>query len=139
MEIPVRAAWCTLLWTSNGGQMGSNGLPILSSYEREDEEGGSGTWRQGRRGYCDRAFDCNECFLLQAFCEEQQSLGSDILWECTTCAYTPVPGEMRAVPGYYTSLLWATNDDRNVGNLDPLCLRCGEEAPLLQLVLRIKE
>ena len=127
MEIPSRVAWCNLLWTANGGKVEDNGLPILSPY------------MDSARGYCDRAVDCNECLLLQKFCDEQRSLGRNILWECATCAFTPAPGELRAVPGYYTSLLWATNDERNTEKLDPICLRCGRESAFLQLVLRVKE
>lgn len=141
MDVPIRVAWCNLLFTSNGGRLDQRNLPILSSYERfesdDPNDPRNGTWIHGKRGYCDRAWDCDQCFLLQKFLEHEKSQGRAIFWECTDCAFTPMEGYLTNVPGYYTSCLWAVEDPRNVEDLDPTCLRCQRETSFLQLVLRV--
>ena len=110
--------------------MREDGLPSLRSYETESADGGEATWVQGKRGYCDRGYDCDECFLLRSFVEQQEKEGARQSWECKDCAFQSVTGEVRANPGYYTSRMWQQGE--------PHCDKCGEETTILQLVLRAK-
>lgn len=127
MEVPIKVAWCNLLFTSNGGRLTKRGVPIIRTEEDE------------ARGLCNRAWDCHQCSILQSFVSEQIAEGKEAHWECTKCAYTEVPGMLKAVPGYYTSFLAeVVEHPSNTDNRDPTCSRCGEETPHLQLVLRVK-
>lgn len=144
MDIPVRSAWCNLKFTSNGGRVDAKNYPILSSYDvhpsnpDDPNDPMEGTWVRGARGYCDRATDCDRCFLMIKYLDKEIQDGRFVSWECTTCAYTPISGWATGVPGYYTSHL-PEGLDEILGKVypDPICPRCQSEVSYLQLVLRV--
>jgi hypothetical protein len=137
---PVRAAYCRLFFAHNGGEFGTNGLPIIGTI---DEEGKMDA--VAIRSLCPHPFDCGTCPLLTAWVVAKQAEGWAISWECDDCLRRTQRSDKlvyeRIIPGYYQA---GRNPDipRDSADYDPDrpkldgCLVCGYESSFIQLVLR---
>lgn len=130
-DVPVRVAFCKILFAKNGGRFTATGLPIVN---------------EGARGYCDRAFDCIMCIYLQEWVQVLIQQGWQASWECDACLKATkgsdeAAGVERQVQGFYqagrAADLQPTSSDYDPDRpaLDG-CQRCGWETSFLQLVLR---
>ncbi len=138
MSDAVRAAFCPLYFSSNGGSFKSNGLPIFA----DDED---------IRGNCDKPYDCAECSLLQDWLTALRANAWVPAWECEQCLKDVALEEKRSnvervLPGFYQTgrdpetdpfpLMPAYVNDEVATPMLSGCTRCGWQTSFLQLVLR---
>jgi hypothetical protein len=135
VEHPVQVAFCPLLFAYNGGQFTKLGKPIFVG--------------EDIRGTCDKAFDCDDCRVMEAWLATLKAQDWVHGWECLACL-RETKEQSRSLPGYYQS---GRSEKLCVPEIDPIdkqyvenpdedkptvqgCTRCGWQSSFLQLVLR---
>jgi hypothetical protein len=131
-DIPVRVAFCKVMFGWNGGEFSETGLPLASEEEV--------------RALCDRAYDCGACTALGTWLASLAAQGWTWGWECDKCvkdsrSVDAARGVRRVPQALYQA---GRRRDRLPGDpeYDPDlpglegCTTCGWESSFLQLVLR---
>jgi hypothetical protein len=139
-DSPVREAFCSHLFASNGGTFNEKGEPIIHPITSEAEQ-----LTFEVRSMCSHAFDCGTCPLFSQWVEARIAQGWVVSWECWVCLEETRDEDKknggRKLTAHYNSGRDPSREPDDP-NFDPDrpgltgCTRCGKESSLLQLVLR---